>query len=126
MAFEHKPVPDWSMPAAADLSSAQFLFGVVDANGRVAISGAGAAGIGVIQDNDADAIDRETAIQSYGVSKVRIGAAVAAGARVASNASGQAVTAASGNVVNGIALSGGSNANEIISVLLTLGGGQVN
>ena len=126
MAFEHKPCPDWSMAAAADLSSSQFLFGAADANGRCAVAGAGAVSIGVIQDNDAAAIDQATAIQSYGVSKVRIGAAVAAGARVSSNASGQAVTAASGNVVHGIALSAGTNANEIISVLLTLGGGQLN
>ena len=126
MAFEHKPTADYSMPAAADLSANQYRFAVCNSSGQAALSGAGAATIGVIQNNDANAVNAAVALQCVGVSKVVAGAAVTAGAEVASDATGRAVTAATTNRVNGIALSTSANAGEIISVKLGAGGGQLN
>lgn len=125
MAFEHKPTADYSMPAAGDLSANQYRFAVCNSSGQAALSGAGVSTIGVIQNNDADAANKAVALQKVGVSKVVAGAAVVAGVEVASDASGRAVTAATGNRVNGIALSGCSNAGEIISVALGASG-QLN
>lgn len=56
--------------------------------------------------------------------EVESGAAIAIGAQVAGNATGQAITATTaGNVPAGIALQAASGAGEFISVLLTRQGG---
>lgn len=116
MAFE-QPGFAYTREAAADLSASQHLFVAINSSSQAAVAGAGVAVDGVLQNNP-DAQGKAASIMRDGISKVRAGAAVAAGALVASNASGQAVTAATGNVVAGKALSAAGAANEVISVLL--------
>lgn len=104
-----------TLPANGDLSAQQFKFVSVNSSGRLVATGAGAAAIGVLQD-DPRAAGRPGQVAISGVVKVKAEATIAAGASVASDADGGAVTAAVGNVILGTALTGGVN-GEIISML---------
>lgn len=105
------------LPASADLSASQFCFVAMSATG-IAVAGAGDYALGVLQDKP-DALGRAGAVMVNGVSKVRIGSAVAVNDIVASDAAGKAVpgttTADEGM---GIALEAATNADEIIAVLI--------
>ncbi len=122
MAYEQmlRPV---GLPANGDLTSGgtvnpQFLFAVMTPTG-IAIAGAGAASVGVIQDKpNAAGAESEVAVVGQ-ISKVVAGAAVNEGDQIMSNASGQGITATTGNFVNGFALAAASGAGAIIPVLLT-------
>lgn len=101
--------------AGADLTASQHLFVVVNASGKAAVAGAGVAIDGVLQ-NKPDTDQAATVWGCGSVSKVVAGAAVAAGALVAPNASGQAITAVSGNYIAGRALNAATGAGQLISV----------
>jgi len=58
-------------------------------------------------------------LQHIGKAKLVAGAAIARGAQVTANASGQAVTVAAGNISHGIALQAAGALNDVIEVLLT-------
>jgi hypothetical protein len=106
------------MVAGADLSASQHLFVVVNASGKAVVAGAGVAIDGVLQNNPA--ADQAATVWGLGsVSKVVAGAAVAAGALVTPNASGQAITAVSGNYIAGRALNAATGAGQKVSVWLT-------
>lgn len=106
------------MVAGADLSAAQHRFVVVNASGKVVLAGAGAAVDGVVQNNPE--ADQAATVWGVGsVSKVEAGAAVAQGALVAPNATGQAITAVSGNYIAGRALQAATGAGQLISVWQT-------
>lgn len=97
-----------SMLAGADLSAKQYCFVAGTAtDNTVNTAGAGVAAIGVLQDNPASG--RAGAVMINGVSKIVAGGTVAAGAKVASDASGHAVTAATGNYILGTAKTGGAS-----------------
>lgn len=81
---------------------------------------AGAAAIGVLQDTVAAGDAAEVTIT--GVSKVVAGAAITSTGPVTSDSQGRAITAATGNTVNGIALQTAAAAGEVIAVLLGYGG----
>ena len=61
-------------------------------------------------------------VQIKDIAKVKAGAAIAAGAPVASNASGLAITATSGKFIIGYAMEAASGANQVIAVQLTKSG----
>lgn len=106
-----------TVEAGADLSADQFKFVQVASDEQVdVVSSAGGDAIGVLQ-NDPAAAGRAATVCYAGVSKVIAGATVAAGAKIQSDASGLAITAATGDAVLGVALKGGA-ANEVIEVLL--------
>jgi hypothetical protein len=111
MAFEEALQP-FTRPSAGDLSASQYCFVVLDANGRLAISGAGSTAIGVLQNKPA-AIDREARFAAGGVTKIKCGGTIAVGDGVGSDAAGKAVT---GGTL-GIAYEAGV-VNQVISVLL--------
>ena len=108
-----------SVPASADLSAAQFLFGTIGATG-VAVTGAGAAADGVIGDKPA-AAGRPCALYTTPgmVVKVMCGAAVSNGDLLEVDASGKAKTQAAGKIV-AKALAAGSGDGAIIPALLIL------
>lgn len=108
-----------SVPASADLSTKQFLFGTVGATG-VAVTAAGLAADGVIGDKPA-ALNRPCALFSVPGSVVRVmcGAAVASGALLEADAAGKAVTQAAGKIL-AKALAAGSGDGAIIPALLIL------
>lgn len=108
-----------TVPANADLSASQYCFvKLVDnsGTGRAALTGDGEFGIGVLQ-NKPSAADVACTVGFKGVSKVKAGGAVTAGVPIASDASGQAVSAASGDIVLGLPLKSGVS-GDIIPVLL--------
>lgn len=109
MAATEIPVLTLSVLATATLTAGLF----VTPGGAVA--GAGAAVAGVC---NADAATGEVApVISLGVGICTSGAAVAAGAVIASDAAGKAITWVSGEKL-GVALTAASGANQEIEVLL--------
>ncbi len=105
--------------ASTDLSAHQFKFVDIDASGEIAVAGAGVDSVGVLQ-NKPSAQGRAATVWGPGsVCKVIAGAAVAAGARVTPDATGRAVTAVTGNRINGRALMAAGAAGEIISVFIS-------
>lgn len=118
MSFEI-PGFKYSLNAAADLSTHQHKAGVVDSNGRVALAGTKGLPIAGIIQNKPNALNVATDLMQTGITKWVASAAIAAGARVTTENDGRAVTAATGNVVCGIALEAAAAAGNVIAVLLT-------
>ena len=106
-----------TLASAADLSSSQYCFVKLSA-GLAALCGAGEDAIGVLQ-NDPAAAARAAEIADGGIVKVKVGAVVAQDANVASDSTGRAVTAVSGDYMLGKALEASTAANQIIRVLRT-------
>jgi hypothetical protein len=113
-----------SYEAAGDLT--QFRFGSLNSDGQIATTGAGAQADGVIQ-NDPDNQGEAVTIATYngGQAKVEAGGSVSAGDNVTSDSNGRAVTATSGDVVNGVAVQAASGAGSVIGVTLSHGGAAV-
>jgi hypothetical protein len=106
-----------TIEAGGDLSAGQFKFVTLANDGQVDLTAsAGGEAIGVLQ-NKPSAAGRAATVAVYGVTKVIAGDTVAAGAKVQSDASGLAITAASAGHVLGVAITGGA-VNEVISILL--------
>ena len=81
------------------------------------MTGDGAKADGVLQNKPA-ASGRAATVGIDGVTKVRVGAAVTAGDDLASDSTGRAVTATTGDIIIGRALEDGSAANVVISMLI--------
>lgn len=116
MAYE---VPGFSftLPAGADFSAgAQFRFCDVSSTGKAVNPSAGGGVIGVRYTKSKQ--DEAATIVHSGIAIVETGGAVAAGALVAADATGKAVTAATGNVVAGRALEASTGTGIQIAVLL--------
>lgn len=97
--------------AGADFSTTgQYLFGKIGTDGKVELAGDGENAAGVIQDNPEE--DQALCLGTDGVSIVEFGGSITAGDRVAANASGEAVQAASGDYVMGIALETGVDGDQ--------------
>lgn len=116
MAFDNS-VQSVTLPAAADLSAAQFKLVTVNSSGQAAVAGATSLVVGVLQNKPA-AAGREATVAYAGVSKVVAGGTIAAGARVTADANGAAIAAASaGDAVLGVALAGAAS-GDLIPVLI--------
>ena len=118
MSFDSGTFNKFSLPAGADLSAKQYHAVVADSNGALVAVGAGAYAVGLLQNKPASG--QPGSFVFSGVSKAKLGGTVAAGAKVAANASGAIVTAATGNTVIGIALAGGAS-GDVIPVLVMPG-----
>jgi len=118
MAFEEK-LESITRLAGADLSSHQYKFVKLNTSGKaVIVDTDGEAVVGVLQ-NKPDAADREATVGVEGISKVISSGVIAAGAKVTTNDSGLAKTAASGDHVLGMHVGdAAAAANDVIPVLL--------
>lgn len=96
-----------SVPANADLSSKQYYIMTINSSGNIAATGDGATADGVLQDAPA-AAGRAGCLCIGGVTKVVLGGTVTKGDDIASDSSGRAVTAISGDEVLGRCLVGGT------------------
>jgi hypothetical protein len=117
MAYE---IPDFSfsLPAAADLSAAQYKFVKVNTSGQAAlVATAGVDAHGVLQ-NDPAAAGRAATVLFSGITKVVAGGTVTVGARASIDSSGRAVVA-TGPASCGTFLSAGA-VGEIVTMLLQL------
>lgn len=110
--------------AAAKLSDAEFLAVKFDTNGKIAkASTAGENVLGLLpaeQGNIAAGDDVTVQIKECGLWKA--GAAVAAGAELATDANGKCVTATAGKFIAAIALEAATAADEIIKVQIVKAG----
>ena len=116
MAYEES-LRNITLIAGADLSTRQYSFVSIDANGNAALTTAGAQADGVVQDNPQSG--EAAAVGVRGISKVKCGGNITRGSLVAAGANGLAVAATSGDVILGTAMEAGA-ANRIISVLLAV------
>lgn len=107
-----------SFEAGGDLSADQWKFVTVAADEQVDLhASAGDLPTGVLLNNP-DAAGRAAEVAVGGVIKVEAAAAIAAGAEVAADGSGLAVTASTGNAIVGQCLKGAGAAGELAEVLL--------
>lgn len=97
-----------SLEAGADLSSSQYFFVSVSADGQIDATGDGAHADGVLQNNP-DAAGKAAEVAIGGIVKVICGSTVTRGGPVSSDASGEAVDSATGDVILGTALETGSD-----------------
>lgn len=104
-----------SLEAGQDLSTKQFYFVSVASDGQIDPTGAGLMAQGVLQDAPA-AAGRAALVAVAGKVKVVCGGTVTRGGAVMSNASGQALTATSTNIILGTALETGAT-GRIIEIL---------
>ena len=109
--------------AGEDLSSAQFKFVTLESDGQVDLAdSAGENAIGVLI-NDPAADEAATVVVS-GKVMVTSGGTIAAGAQIQTDASGDALTAASGDVVLGYALEAAVD-GQVFAIELIQGGNVV-
>ena len=107
-----------SLPAAADLSAAQYKIVHINSSGQAALSNATSLGVGVLQ-NKPTAAGRIATVAHAGITKCVAGAAITAGVRVTSDANGNAIAAATaGDAVIGFAVTGAAS-GDVFPVLLT-------
>lgn len=122
--FLQKHVLDESAPAGADLSGDYGRF-VRLSSGNAVRCTLGQRGFPLTNapSNVANATESTASFRFVGVARCIAGAAVAEFANVTSDASGRAITAASGHFINGVALEAAGAAGDVISVLVATGGG---
>ena len=107
-----------SFEAGGDLSADQWKFVTVAADEQVDLeTSAGALPTGVLLNNP-DAAGKAAEVGVAGVLKVEAAAAIVAGADVACNAAGLAVTATTGNAIVGQCRVGAGAAGELCEVLM--------
>ena len=106
--------------ATATLSAKQYFLGKIQSTGKVNVAGDGVAADGVIQDG-APVANGATSLAIAGRSKIYIGATLVPGNNVASNASGHAVPATTGEYIIGTCTEGGT-VGTIGSMIIKLGG----
>lgn len=106
--------------AGEDLSSSQFKFVTLESDGQVDLAdSAGENCIGVVINDPASG--GEATVVVSGKTVVTSGGTIAAGASIATDGSGDAVTASTGNIVMGYALEAGVD-GQVIAVELIQGG----
>jgi hypothetical protein len=109
--------------AGEDLSSSQFKFVTLESDGKVDLAdAAGENAIGVLI-NDPAADEAATVVVS-GKVMVTSGGTIAAGAQIQTDASGDALTAAAGDVVLGYALESAVD-GQVFAIELIQGGNVV-
>jgi len=107
---------DITLPASGDLSAEQFRGVVVDSSGEAAVAGADVKVAGILQNNP-DTAGRACTVQYKGIAQCRADAAIAAGVRVFTDASGDVSATGTNNPV-GTTLEAASGAGSIFAVLL--------
>lgn len=106
--------------AGEDLSSSQFKFVTLESDGQVDLAdSAGENCIGVVINDPASG--GEATVVVSGKTVVTSGGTIAAGAAVATDASGDAVTASTGNIVMGYATEAAVD-GQVIAIELIQGG----
>jgi len=109
-----------SFVAGESLTAAQFKFVTLESDGQVDLAdSAGENCIGVLLNNPAAAAAATVAVS--GKVMVTAGGSIAAGAAVATDASGDAVTAASTNIIMGYALEAAVD-GQVMAIELIQGG----
>jgi len=106
--------------AGGDLSAGQFKFVVLAADGQIDLATDGAAAVGVLL-NQPDAAGKAATVVVSGKTAVTAGGSITAGDDIASDLNGDAITAATGDIIVGYALEDGVD-GQVIAVELINGG----
>lgn len=106
-----------SLKANATVNANRFV--KLDATAGFVIQAAAGTDIAVGVSTITSLVNESVPFQGYGKAKLTAGAAVALNAQVTSDATGRAVTVATGNISHGIAMQAAGAANDVIEVLLT-------
>jgi|SRR6056297_251248 len=106
--------------AGGNISTGQFKFVALAADGQVDLCEAGAQGIGVLI-NEPSAAGQAATVVMTGKTIVKAGGSVTAGDEIASDGFGDAVTATTGDIVMGYALEDAVD-NQIFAIELIQGG----
>ena len=111
-----------SLEAGADLSAGQYYFVSVASDGQIDLTGDGAQADGVLL-NDPAAAGRAATVCILGRTKVTAGGAITAGGKIACDASGRAVAAATtGDEILGIALTTVTTAGQVVEIIFNPNG----
>jgi hypothetical protein len=105
--------------AGTDLSAAQFHFVALAADGEVDLAGDGVVVAGVLLNKPL--VSNAATVAFFGRVIVEAGATVTAGDAVTSNAAGEVITAATGDIIAGYARESGVD-GQIIAIDLINGG----
>lgn len=97
-----------SIVATSTLAAGQFHFVKIDANGQIVLCGDGGYAVGVVQDKPG-ASDPGAVCYPGDITKIMCGGTFSAGDELASDSSGHAVYAVTGDYVLGVALSAGAD-----------------
>lgn len=103
------------LTASADLSAKQYHIAKVSGARTVTFAAAAGEGFGVLQNAPTSGLTAD--VGTVGATKVVVGAAVAAGAKLTSNAAGRAVTATAGQKYILLALEAGGADGDIITAI---------
>jgi hypothetical protein len=110
----------FSIPAGADLSSSQYTFVKISGTSAIAVAAATDVPLGVVVNTPKSGQTAEVVVS--GIVKLKASAAITAGAKVGTTATGTAVSLASGTdttkFICGMALTAAAAAGDIITVLL--------
>lgn len=119
MAYE-VPLQRFSLNAAADLTGSRYCAVVIDANGEVGLPAAGARIDAVLQNKPDVGQPAALELGRGGITFAKAGGAIAQGALVGVNASGEFIepAGASGDAYVGKALEAASGAGSVIAVLI--------
>jgi hypothetical protein len=111
-----------SLTSSGDLSSNQYQFVALNSSGQVALAGDGERADGIL-DSEPDAANKvaTVAIPNGARVLVKAGAATTAGGPVASDASGKAVDATSGDSVLGTFVEAASADGDVVAILFSVG-----
>lgn len=114
-----------SFPAAVDLDTKTGHFGILTATG-VDLAGAAVQAHGVIVNVERAGVGATIGLMTTSgrLVPVAVGAAVAAGANLTSNASNRGITAVATNVINGIAVDAGGADGDLVTCLFGYRGVQ--
>lgn len=118
---EHEVFDD-TIPASADLSANQFLFHLIDSNGELALATAGA--LAFVLQNKPNAQGVGGTVRILGKTEFISGAALGAGALVATNAAGKGIAPLITNRILGINLTALAAADERGTMLIVYAGRQ--
>jgi len=111
------------LKAGADLSLSQFLAVKLDGNGDLVLAGDGDLAAAMLQNKPQTGQGCE--IDMDGISKAVSGASFSIGDKLAADANGKLITAASGKHVVAVALEAAANADEILTVKVVGLSGQL-
>ena len=106
----------YAAPAAVDLTGKLNYFGVINSDGEIDLAADGALVVGTITEEAA--LGGDATLSTGFILKVVAGAAITAGAKVASDGAGMAKTAATGNFIVGVALNSPGAAGVMCEVLV--------
>jgi len=111
-------IQDLTFKADADLSSAQFYFMCLDADGKASACGANGVSVGILQ-NKPDAEDKAALVRTLGTSKLKMNEACDEGEWLTSTSTGLGeVCDAADEYCGAMALEASGAQNDIIEVLV--------